>query len=569
MELYSLGVYMKGKSFVDKVFFDSRFYYCLLVIVFVFFVLITSLVTGKKNGLLLAPPINYESDWICEDGSVADFETLMSKSHVRIQKQVNPVEISNKSLCFYTKNVYFTVKMDDVVIYDFHPKAPVIFGKAYGEFPHTVNLPSVEREGILSMEIENIYEKTEGYIANISLSNGTYFIITEMQKSIPTMMLCLLTFAFGIVFFIIGITGKGFADTRYEIMSMGAFAVVSSLWIASEGSFLSLLFALPVAIHFIDYMMLAMLPIPMVLFASYITGNRETKVGLIVGLLAAVNILANIILTTMGVKDYHELLIFSHIIIGLTVIVVIYFFIKSIVQKKIKTDFLIILGITLFTPLLYGLFEVIRYRVNPAEYSGMPVYRYLIFIFIFLCGIYEFVNMSNMSRKSKYAEIMEKMAYTDALTGLYNREAYNKTIDSSHDEKTNYTMVMLDMNHLKLVNDRLGHAMGDEYIAKLAECIQTSFKDAKSFRMGGDEFLIMSRRSSSDSVFHEELARLNRKIEEYNKEKNRKIPLSVAIGYAEYNPAMDNLEEVIRLADKNMYNQKKTMKMELGLQEDR
>ena len=44
--------------------------------------------------------------------------------------------------------------------------------------------------------------------------------------------------------FIIGITGKGFADTRYEIMSMGAFAVVSSLWIASEGSFLSLLFAL-------------------------------------------------------------------------------------------------------------------------------------------------------------------------------------------------------------------------------------------------------------------------------------------------------------------------------------
>lgn len=560
---------MKGKSFVDKVFFDGRFYYCLLVLVFVFFVLISALVTGKKSALLSAPAINYERDWVFSDGSAVDFESLMSNPHAVIYKKVNPAEISNKSLCFFTKNVYFTVRMDDVIIYDFHPKAPAIFGKAYGEFPHTINLPSVERDGILSIELDNIYEKTEGYIETVNLSNGTYFIVAEMQKAIPTMALCLLGFAFGIVFFIIGITGKGFADTRYEIMSLGAFSVVSSLWIASEGSFMSLLFALPVAIHFIDYMMLAMLPIPSVLFATYVTRNKETKVGLVVGLLAAVNILANIILTTTGIKDYHELLIYSHILIGLTVIIVIYLFIRSIVKKRIQKGLIIILAITFSTPIFAGLFEMVRYRINPAEYTGMPVYRYMIFFFIFLCGIYEFVNMSNMSKKSKYAEIMEKMAYTDALTGLYNREAYNKTIDSAQDEKTNYTMVMLDMNHLKMVNDKLGHIMGDEYIRKLAECIQTSFKDAKSFRMGGDEFLIMSSRSASDSVFQEELATLNRKIEEYNKEKNQKIPLSVAAGYAEYSPAMDNLEEAIRLADKNMYNQKKTMKMELGIQEDR
>ena len=131
------------------------------------------------------------------------------------------------------------------------------------------------------------------------------------------------------------------------------------------------------------------------------------------------------------------------------------------------------------------------------------------------------------------------------------------------------TMVMLDMNHLKVVNDKLGHLVGDEYIKKLSDYIQTVFAEDDSFRMGGDEFLIMSKRASSDPVFHDHLAQLNRKIEEFNQENKQTVPLSVAIGYAVYRSAQDNLEEIIRKADENMYKQKKTMKMELGLHEER
>ena len=59
------------------------------------------------------------------------------------------------------------------------------------------------------------------------------------------------------------------------------------------------------------------------------------------------------------------------------------------------------------------------------------------------------------------------------------------------------------------------------------------------------------------------------KIEEFNQENKQTVPLSVAIGYAVYRSAQDDLEEIIRKADENMYKQKKTMKMELGLHEER
>ena len=238
-------------------------------------------------------------------------------------------------------------------------------------------------------------------------------------------------------------------------------------------------------------------------------------------------------------------------------------------EKKLKKGLIMILFVTFLVPLVFGVFEVIRYRINPSLYYGSSNYRYVIFLFIFMCGIYEFINMSDMSRKSRYAEVMEKMAYTDALTGLKNRKAYNNAVEAMKGSDEIYTMVMLDMNHLKVVNDKLGHLVGDEYIKKLSEYIQMVFGEDKSFRMGGDEFLIMSKRASSDPVFHDHLAQLNRKIEEFNQENKQTVPLSVAIGYAVYRSSQDNLEEIIRKADENMYKQKKTMKMELGLHEER
>ncbi len=54
-------------------------------------------------------------------------------------------------------------------------------------------------------------------------------------------------------------------------------------------------------------------------------------------------------------------------------------------------------------------------------------------------------------------------------------------------------------------------------------------------------------------------------IETYNNEKRKEIPLSVAIGFADYNSEKDRIEDIFRIADERMYEQKKKMKMEVGI----
>ena len=543
-----------------KIYLDSRFYYCLVIAFFVCFVLIYAF---ANNNLILSDNSSkaFDKNWHYEDGTEVDFDNFVSDRSFTIEKNIEKGSLINKSLCFYSKNIYFTVFLDGNAIYDYHPNAPRLFGKSYGVYPHAISLPVLYDDCTLKITVDNLYPETPGFIHTIILGNGNSFLLNEIRKNAVEFLLCTLMMALGVVAFILGFAGKHFGDRRYEIISMGTFAIVASIWIGCETTFPALITGKPVAIHFVDYMMLAILPLPIVLFASFGTNNKESKAGLVVALFSSINLLTQILLTSLKIKDYHELLIISHIILGTTVICALVLFIKSLILKKVPKGLQIIMAITFLVPLVIGIVELIRYRIRPRLYRGTPAYQYVLFLFILLCCIYEFISISELSRKGQYAEIMEKMAYTDALTGLFNREYYNKFIDSELPEGEHYTFVMLDMNQLKDVNDNLGHLMGDEYIKSLANFIKEAFgENGTCFRMGGDEYLVISKLLSVDVKFLESLDTLYRKIDEYNEKKKLEIPLSTALGYADFSVGSRNVKEAVKEADAKMYERKKKMK---------
>ena len=120
---------------------------------------------------------------------------------------------------------------------------------------------------------------------------------------------------------------------------------------------------------------------------------------------------------------------------------------------------------------------------------------------------------------------------------------------------------MLDMNNLKEVNDRLGHLTGDEYIKALAKSIEEAFSGTGDcYRLGGDEFLVISSLLGVDIKFLESLDLLYDKIKEFNDKKKADIPLSVAIGYSDFSVGSRNVKEAMREADAKMYERKKKMK---------
>ena len=155
------------------------------------------------------------------------------------------------------------------------------------------------------------------------------------------------------------------------------------------------------------------------------------------------------------------------------------------------------------------------------------------------------------------AEDFRKMAYIDGLCGISNRNAFLKEQEESFgcDE---LTYVVFDVNGLKLINDRHGHAEGDRIIQKAAELIQRSFDNTgKAFRIGGDEFAVIARYKSEVQIEHA-LRKLTRQIDSFNK--RSEVPLDLAYGYARRTDTDTSTYELFTKADKAMYRCKRRSK---------
>ena len=155
-----------------------------------------------------------------------------------------------------------------------------------------------------------------------------------------------------------------------------------------------------------------------------------------------------------------------------------------------------------------------------------------------------------------------KLAYTDSLTGLSNKLAYLKFVESLETDFhslgcKDFSVVVLDLNDLKLTNDTLGHEKGDEYLIDASNLICKYFSNSKVYRIGGDEFTIILK----DDDYN------NRKkiVEKFNElmEKNikDKVCMLVALGIADYNRNIDDsYQSVFERADKAMYQRKDELK---------
>lgn len=134
----------------------------------------------------------------------------------------------------------------------------------------------------------------------------------------------------------------------------------------------------------------------------------------------------------------------------------------------------------------------------------------------------------------------------DALTGFKTRKAYYNDIDAIEHDSVRVTqpvgVVFTDINGLKTINDSFGHKAGDSLIATIAKNIAAVFPDAKKYRFGGDEFVILSFDESQDA-FQRKLEQLDQMWEE---------EYSAAVGSVWLENAQ-NLENHIAIADKRMY----------------
>lgn len=155
----------------------------------------------------------------------------------------------------------------------------------------------------------------------------------------------------------------------------------------------------------------------------------------------------------------------------------------------------------------------------------------------------------------------ETMALTDELTGLFNRRAIYELGETMLANGQRYgnpvSIIMLDIDHFKRINDKYGHYIGDKAIKSVADHILKAVRRSDiSARIGGEEFCVIL--PETNAVAAGELAeRLRLSIEKSGMEfEGKRIKLTISIGVAEYDEECRSFEQLLRKVDQAMYSAK-------------
>ena len=164
----------------------------------------------------------------------------------------------------------------------------------------------------------------------------------------------------------------------------------------------------------------------------------------------------------------------------------------------------------------------------------------------------------------KYINKINKQAYTDAATDVGNKAAYHDAVQRidkmSQHANGDYAIFVMDINYLKMYNDKYGHEFGDMLISDASTIIKKVFGDYNIYRIGGDEFAVLIN-APEDGLCEKLVKEFRAEQELFNRNaKHYELGVRIAIGYA-VNSADDNdYADVFKRADKQMYIDKQEIK---------
>ncbi|MFC1566267.1 response regulator [bacterium] len=167
----------------------------------------------------------------------------------------------------------------------------------------------------------------------------------------------------------------------------------------------------------------------------------------------------------------------------------------------------------------------------------------------------------------KKKKMYECISMTDGLTGLHNKDYFKKQIKLFNDiakryEKV-YSLLIVDMDNLKVINDTFGHFAGDLAIQKIAQILNSELRQSDIIaRFGGDEFVIILSECDKENatIVEKKLKSINKNELSIIDKTGKKINFSISVGSSTFSKEVNSEERVFEIADVNMYEDKKSKK---------
>ena len=206
------------------------------------------------------------------------------------------------------------------------------------------------------------------------------------------------------------------------------------------------------------------------------------------------------------------------------------------------------------------IYLISRYRSGGVKF--FPVLQFVTPIFICVCLQMFYYGISTIwvgiavGYTSLMLALQNENIFIDKLTGLYNRYYLDK-ISGELKRKRKITMMMLDMNDFKSINDNFGHSQGDDALVSLADVLEkTVGAEGTVVRYAGDEFVIILNNGDEDAAEKCKL-QIKKNLEEFNETHKKKYKLSASIGVGVFDLEKSNVDKILKKIDKLMYDDKR------------
>lgn len=371
--------------------------------------------------------------------------------------------------------------------------------------------------------------------------------------SIPSILI-----SFSIIFavIILVILGNSSDGAQWTYLYFAVFAIIMVQYRAMQNVFMIYMWANPFMSVICDAFSIVTCPIPLILSYRYRLRPYFQKEGMWLAAGSMIVLAVQSILHFTGSIDIVDMKLLTHIWLVTVSGILIYMGLQ--VKKKTKQRFVLrkLLPIVIGTGLDMTIYYVRRFS------SGNTTYYFIgdfvgigVFVSLILMIWEARQNRLKAYREKERNQILERVAYTDALTGIYNRASFTKAITKIATGKLkgeSLLVVSADLNGLKQINDTLGHLAGDDLIKRAASVLKDTLSPyGDVYRTGGDEFFGLLYYLGEDR-WPMLRAELEREIEKRNR--GAEVPLSIAVGCAGLENF--NINACIQNADRKMYEDK-------------
>lgn len=462
-------------------------------------------------------------------------------------------DLENKSFAIDSSYMDFICYMDNNIIYEqTSSKNNIIYSSGSISY-YIINFPKDIKDKKLTIKFIPTTKYNEKFTLNkITIGYRSNFIVAQLlEKDFVNIIVSFILLVLAIVLFFISIIFVYFGTQAKRIINISILSLCFSIFSLVSYKSTNYIFSqYRILFYFLKFLSLLYIPISVLKLMDNVIDDRFKKFSFSFIFTASVSYIIQILLTYFKIVEFKDSLLFSSILSFILMIIQVVFVIlskKSEEKKQLIISILPILSIFIISFITYislGQFEIhFLLLLSALVFIGVQIYY----------GIKAYKNIMNNNEQTK---MYKSLISYDTLTLLGSRRSFEELIKKIKDNPIDTTIIVADLNNLKWINDKMGHAYGDIFIKEASIFLRDNMKDSKIYRIGGDEFVIIFDYILSDDDF-ENIK--NKKLTIKNL--SDKIDTSISFGKCTYlKGGSIDIDEVFRIADYNMYQDKKLYK---------